>query len=246
VANVYLTDDHAVIIDDGGLRRQVVSADPDDPGRFIQLARKAVADQVVLPPGAIVEFVGADQSVDAARKQLMINYAVVLFAIFALLAIAFDGRTSALVLASTLFGLAGGVVAVALLGGVMSVGATVGFIALFSLSMRSAILLFSRLEALVLERRADWAPQTVVRAARERLTPVLMTALLVALGIVVLALHAGAAGREILGPMAIVILGGLLTATLGVLFILPPLILALWHPAHARRARRHGAANAGI
>jgi Cu/Ag efflux pump CusA len=84
----------------------------------------------------------------------------------------------------------------------------------------------------------------VVRAARERLTPVLMTALLIALGVAALAFHAGAAGREILGPMAVVILGGLLTATLGVLFILPPMILALWHPAHARRARRHGGAHA--
>jgi len=245
VANVYLTDDHAVIIDDGGLRRQVVSASPDHPTQFIQLAQKAIADLVVLPPGAIVEFVGADQTARAARKQLLINYAVALFAIFALLAIAFDGRTSALILASTLFALAGGVVAVALLGGVMSVGATVGFIALFSLSMRSAILLFSRLEDLVLPSSATWSPQIVIQAARERLTPVLMTALLVALGVVTLALHAGAGGREILGPMAIVILGGLFTATLGVLFVLPPMILALWHPAYARRARRHGGASAG-
>jgi len=246
VANVYLTDDHAAIIDDGGLPRRVVSADPDNPDQFIRLAKDAVAARVAMPPGAIVEFSGADQTVETARDKLVTNYAVALFAIFALLAVAFDARTSGLILASTLLALAGGVAAVALLGGVMSVGATVGFIALFGLSMRSAILVFSRLEDLVLLRRESWSPQTVVRAARERLTPVLMTALLVALAVAALALHAGMAGREILGPMAIVILGGLITATLGVLFILPPMILVLWRPAFARRARRHGEPQAGV
>jgi len=246
VANVYLTDDHAAIIDDGGLPRRVVSADPDNPDQFIRLAKNAVAARVAMPPGAIVEFSGADQTVETARDKLVTNYAVALFAIFALLAVAFDARTSGLILASTLLALAGGVAAVALLGGVMSVGATVGFIALFGLSMRSAILVFSRLEDLVLLRRESWSPQTVVRAARERLTPVLMTALLVALAVAALALHAGMAGREILGPMAIVILGGLITATLGVLFILPPMILVLWRPAFARRARRHGEPQAGV
>jgi Cu/Ag efflux pump CusA len=170
----------------------------------------------------------------------LIDYALALFGVFALLAIAFDGRTGALILASTLFALIGGVVAVALMGGVASVGAIVGFIALFGLSMRSAILVFCRLEDLVLSGRAQWSLQTVIQAVRERLTPLLMTTLLVALGLTPLALHAGEAGREILGPMAIVILGGLVTGALGSLFVLPAIILALWRPGDARRARRHG------
>jgi CzcA family heavy metal efflux pump len=240
VANVYLTDDRALIAHDGGLRRQVVTASPTDPGRFVDQARRAIAAKVALPPGAFIEFTGADQAAAAARNQLLINYGLAVFGIIALLAIAFDGRTAALILASTLFAFIGAAAAVALMGGVMSVGAIAGFIPLFGLSMRGAILLFGELEDLVLSGQADWSLQTVVRATRERLTPLLMTPLLVALGLAPLALHAGEAGREILGPMAIVILGGLLTGTLGTLIVLPALIFALWNPAYARRARRHG------
>ena len=241
VANVYLTDDRAVIAHDGGLRRQVITAAPGDPGRFLELARQAIAAKVTLPLGAFVEYAGAGQAEAAARGQLLINYALAIFGIVALLAIAFDGRTGALILASTLFAFVGAVAAVALMGGVMSVGVIVGFIALFGLSMRGAILVFGELEDLILSGRAAWSLQTVVLATRERVTPLLMTPLLVALGLAPLAVHAGQAGREILGPMAIVIIGGLLTGTLRHLsIVLPALIYALWNPAYARRARRHG------
>ncbi|HZC16063.1 MAG TPA: efflux RND transporter permease subunit [Caulobacteraceae bacterium] len=240
VANVYLTDDRATIAHDDGLRRQVVTANPGDPGRFLSQARQAIAAHVTLPPGAFVEYGGAGRSASAARNSLVINYTLALFAIFALLAIAFDGRTGALILASTLFAFVGGVIAVALMGGVLSVGASVGFIALFGLSVRGAILIFCRLEDLVLSEHAHWSPQTVVLAVRERLTPLLMTTLLVALGLAPLAIQAGDAGREILGPMAIVIIGGLITGALGSLLVLPAMIFAFWRPAYARRARRHG------
>ena len=142
-------------------------------------------------------------------------------------------------MASSLFSFVGAVAAVLLLGGVLSLGAIVGFIALFGISMRSAILLFDRLEFLVLSHKAAWSPATVVLAARQRLTPVLMTSLLAALALAPLAFDAGQAGREILGPMALVILGGLISGLLGDLLVLPAMIVALWRPAYARRAR-HG------
>jgi CzcA family heavy metal efflux pump len=240
VANVYLTDDRATIAHDNGLRRQVVTASPADPGRFLDEARKAIAAHVTLPPGVFVEYAGSGQAEAAARNGLVINYLLALIAIFALLAVAFDGRTGALILASTLFAFIGGVIAVALMGGVVSVGAIVGFIALFGLSARGAILIFCRLEDLVLSEHAAWSLQTVILAVRERLTPLLMTTLLVALGLAPLAIQAGDAGREILGPMAIVIIGGLITSALGSLLVLPAMIFALWRPAYARRARQHG------
>ena len=81
---------------------------------------------------------------------------------------------------------------------------------------------------------------TVAEAARDRLAPILTTGLLVALALAPLAVHAQGAGREVLGPMAVVIITGLFTGTLGSLFVLPSLIFALWRPAFARRARRHG------
>ena len=240
VANVYLTDGRAMIAHDGGLRRRLITAAPAHPGRFTRLARAAVAAHAPPPPGVFVEFAQVDQAARDARRTLAINYALAIFGIVALLAIAFDGRTGALIMVSSLFSFVGAVAAVGLLGGVLSVGAIVGFIALFGLSMRSAILLFVRLEDLVLSHQAAWSPQTVVRATQERLTPLLITSFLVALGLAPFAVHAGQAGREVLGPMAVVILGGLVTGTLASLFVLPAMILVFWRPAYARRARRHG------
>jgi Cu/Ag efflux pump CusA len=239
VANVYLTDGRAVIAHDGGLRRQVITASPANAERFMRLARQAIAAHVALPAGAFVEYDGAGRAIADARRNLAINYALAIFGVIGLLAIAFDARTGALILVSTLFAFVGAAAAVALMGGVMSVGAIVGFIALFGVSMRGAILLFCRLEDLVLSHQAQWSRATVVTATRERLTPVLMTALLAGLSLAPLAFHAGEAGREILGPMAIVIIGGLITGTLGSLFVLPAMICVFWRPGYARRARRH-------
>jgi Cu/Ag efflux pump CusA len=240
VANVYLTDGRATISHDNGLRRQLITADPTDPDRFLAEARRAIAARVVLPPGAFVDFSGESQAVAAAQRDMLINYAFVVFGILALLAIAYDARTAALIMASSLFSFVGAAVAVALMGGVLSLGAIVGFIALFALSMRNGILLFTRLEDLILSHQAPWSPQTVIRVTRDRLTPLLLTSLLVALSVAPFAIHAGDAGRELLAPMAIVILGGLVTGTLASLFVLPPIILTFWRPAYARRARRHG------
>jgi CzcA family heavy metal efflux pump len=245
VANVYLTDGRATIAHDNGLRRQVITVDPIDPERFLRQARTAIAAHVTLPPGAFVDYGGSSQTVADAQRDMLINYAFVVFGILALLAIAYDARTGALIMLSSLFSFVGAAIAVALMGGVLSLGAIVGFIALFGLSMRNGILLFSRLEDLILTHQAPWSPETVVRVTRERLTPLLMTSLLVALSLAPFAVQAGDAGRELLAPMAIVIIGGLITGVLASLFVLPAMILVFWRPAYARRARQHGHGNDG-
>ena len=237
VANVYLSDGRALISHDGGFRRQVITANPRDPGGFVRLARKAIDEHVSLPPGAFLDFGGAARAVAGAQQDLIINYALAGFAIVGLLSIAFDGRTGSLILISSLCSFVGASATVALfLGGVLSVGAIVGFIALLGISMRSAILLFDRLEDLVLNHHVAWSPATVMLAARQRLTPLLMTTLLAALALTPLAVDAGQAGREIVGPMSIVILGGLVTGILANLVVLPALILVFWRPGYARRA----------
>ncbi len=149
-----------------------------------------------------------------------------------------SGRTAALILASSLFAFVGAMAAVAFTGGVFTIGATVGLISLLGISMRSAILLISRAEDLVLERQAPWSMATLAWAARERATPVVMTALLVGMGLAPLALQSDRAGREILGPMATVIIWGLVTSDLANLFILPLMVFAFWRPD---AGRRHGA-----
>jgi Cu/Ag efflux pump CusA len=239
VANVYLTDGRATITHDDGLRRQVVLADPADPQRFLGEARAALP-RVALPPGAFLEITSTAEPVAAAQRDFLINYAFVALGILALLAIAYDARTAALIIASSLLSFVGGAIAVFLMGGLLTGGAIAGFVTLFALSMRSGILLFARLEDVILAGQMHFSAETVAAVTRDRLTPILMTALLVALALLPFALQAGNAGRELLGPMAIVILGGLAAGALAALFILPAMILAFWRPGYARRARNHG------
>ena len=133
-------------------------------------------------------------------------------------------RNMLLVLANLPFALVGGVVAVVLSGNNLSVGSLVGFVTLFGITMRNSIMMISHFEHLVRQEGETWGLHAAVRGASERLTPVLMTAIVTALGLLPLAVGSGA-GREIEGPMALVILGGLGTSTLLNLLVLPALAL---------------------
>jgi len=128
-----------------------------------------------------------------------------------------------LVLANLPFALAGGALGTLLSGGSLSIGSLVGFISLFGISARNSILLISHYEELVLKEGVPWGVETAMRGASERLVPILMTALVVALGLLPIALQSGEAGKEIEGPM--VILGGLVTSTMLNLLVLPALAL---------------------
>jgi Cu/Ag efflux pump CusA len=129
-----------------------------------------------------------------------------------------------LVLANLPFALVGGVAAVVLSGNNLSVGSLVGFVTLFGITMRNSIMMISHFEHLVRHEGEVWGIHAAVRGASERLTPVLMTAIVTALGLLPLAVGRGA-GREIEGPMAVVILGGLATSTVLNLLVLPTLAL---------------------
>jgi Cu/Ag efflux pump CusA len=110
-------------------------------------------------------------------------------------------------------------------GGLLSVGSLVGFVTLFGITMRNSIMMISHFEHLVQQEGMAWGEAAALRGASERLVPILMTALVTALGLLPLAIGAGEAGREIEGPMALVILGGLVTSTLLNLLVLPALAL---------------------
>ncbi len=143
-----------------------------------------------------------------------------------LLAIVFrSGRSLLLVLVNLPFALVGGVLAVFATGGLLSIGSLVGFVTLFGITTRNSILMISHFEHLVHEEGFAWGLDTAIRGASERLLPILMTALVTALGLLPLAIGTGEAGREIEGPMAIVILGGLVTSTVLNLLVLPTLAL---------------------
>jgi len=130
-----------------------------------------------------------------------------------------------LVLANLPFALIGGVLAVFASGGLLSLGSLVGFVTLFGITMRNSIMMISHFDHLVMHEGMTWGLGAAVRGASERLLPILMTALVTALGLLPLAIGTGEAGREIEGPMAIVILGGLVTSTALNLLVLPTLAL---------------------
>jgi CzcA family heavy metal efflux pump len=227
VAKVYLADGRTSISHEGGLRRQVVTVNPapKDVQAVTQAVQAAVAARVKLPTGVYVAYAGAAEGARAARNELMFNVALAAGGVVALLLLAFgSGRSVGLILASAPFSLLGGVVAVALTGATLSLGSLVGFVTLFGIAARNAILLVSHADHLVTAEGRDWSLATVIQATRERVTPILMTALVTALALLPLAIQTGQAGREIQGPMAIVILGGLVTSTVMSLFLLPPLV----------------------
>jgi Cu/Ag efflux pump CusA len=110
-------------------------------------------------------------------------------------------------------------------GGTFSIGSLVGFVTLFGITLRNSIMLISHYEHLVLQEGMAWGMEAALRGASERLAPILMTATVTALGLLPLAVTSGAPGNEIEGPMALVILGGLVTSTLLNLLVLPSLAL---------------------
>jgi len=160
----------------------------------------------------------------AAARELLWHSAAALTLIVLLLALAFGhSRHVLLVLAALPSTLIGGVAAVALSGGTLSLGAMVGFVALFGMAARNTILLISHYQHLVSAEGERWGVAAALRGAEERLTPVLLTALLTALALLPVALQSRAPGHEIEGPMAVVILGGLISSTLVSLVLVPPL-----------------------
>jgi Cu/Ag efflux pump CusA len=132
-----------------------------------------------------------------------------------------SARLLLLVLLNLPFALIGGIAAVYAMGGVLNVGSLVGFVTLFGITMRNGIMMVSHWQHLHEVEGMAWGPELVIRGARERLAPVLMTALVTGLGLLPIAYGSGEAGREIEGPMAIVILGGLVSSTTLSLFVLP-------------------------
>jgi Cu/Ag efflux pump CusA len=212
---------------EGARRRQVVTVNPtvSDIAGFVAAAQAAIRRHGKLPGAVYLEFTGVAEAEADARREVILHAAIAAVGIILLLLIAFeDARTVTLIIATTPFALVGGVAAVALTGATLSIGSLVGFVTLFGIVARNAILLVAHLEHLIAVEGAAWSLETVLRGARERLVPILMTALVTALGLLPLALGSGEAGREVQGPMASVILGGLVTSTVMNLLVLPVLL----------------------
>ena len=135
-----------------------------------------------------------------------------------------NSRHVLITLANLPFSLIGGIAAVFLTGATLSVGSIVGFITLFGITVRNSIMMLSHYQHLVDVEGKQWNMDTVIQGAQERLPSILMTALVTALAMLPLAINSDNPGREIMGPMAAIIIGGLATSTLLNLLLLPSLL----------------------
>ena len=234
VARLEMQSGRSEIDHENGLRRQVVTADPttSDQTGFAQEARRAIAAQVPLPAGVYLSYGGVAQAQVAAAHQLYLHAAAALALIVLLMALAFGAARHVLlvllVLPSTLIG---GVAAAAITGATLTLGAMVGFVALFGMAARNTILLVSHYDHLVRAEGQSWGLEAALRGSEERLTPVLLTALLTALALLPVAIQLHQPGHEIEGPMAVVILGGLVSSTIVSLLLVPPLAARWLNPA---------------
>jgi CzcA family heavy metal efflux pump len=181
---------------------------------------------VELPREYHMEVLGEFNELAAAQKELLIYGLAAALAIFLLLQASFASLRLATLLFLTLpMALVGGVLAVRLTGGILSLGSLIGFLTVFGIAARNGILMISHFQHLEHEEGEEFGSTLVLRGAKERLAPILMTAGATGLALVPLAVAGSIAGHEIEHPMAIVILGGLITSTLLNLFVLPSLYL---------------------
>ncbi|MBN1239687.1 MAG: efflux RND transporter permease subunit, partial [Gammaproteobacteria bacterium] len=188
---------------------------------YVEEARRRVADEVDLPPGYYVEWGGEFENQQRAAARLAIVVPVAIGLIFLLLFSTFGSlRQAALVLMNVPFALIGGVFGLLLTGEYLSVPASVGFIALLGIAVLNGVVMVSYFNQL--KERGLGLDETVLEGAKRRLRPVLMTASIAAFGLVPL-LFATGPGSEIQRPLAIVVVGGLISATALTLILLPVL-----------------------
>ena len=228
LAGIYEATGRYQVLHQGAQRLQTVTANVAgrDVASFVQDAKAAISAKVRLPPGAYLEFAGAAAAQSQSQRDLVLNSLIAGVGIIILLSVVTrNWRNLVLVLVNLPFALVGGVLAVFATGGMLTLGSMVGFVTLFGITLRNSIMMISHYEHLVAVEERQWGPETAVEGAADRLVPILMTSLVTALGLLPLAIGMGDAGREIEGPMAVVILGGLLTSMALNLLVLPTLAL---------------------
>lgn len=193
-----------------------------DLGSVVTDIRNEVGAKVTLPPGYHIEYGGQFEAQEESTRTLAALSLLSLAAIFLILFAEFkSSRTAALVMANLPLALIGGIAAVTITSRVVSVASLVGFVTLFGIATRNGILLVSHYRQLL----SEGVPfrEAVVRGSLERLSPIMMTALTAGLALIPLAIGGGKPGNELQTPMAIVILGGLLSSVILNMVVLPAL-----------------------
>ena len=216
-------------------RKIVVQANVEgrDVGSVVDDIREHVEAEVTMPDGYYIEYGGQFESGQSAARAIGLLSIVSVLAIFLILFQEFgSARIALLVMVNLPLALIGGVFATMALGGVLNVATMVGFITLFGIAVRNGILLVSHYNHLLDEGKT--LRDAVVQGSLERLNPILMTALTAALALIPLALGGGEPGKEIQAPLAVVVLGGLITSTFLNMVVVPALFFEFGEEGAAR------------
>lgn len=227
IADIRHSEGRYNILHQGAQRKQTITSNviDRDLDSFMQELKEKVFDKVSFSASSYPEFTGAAVEQAQAKKDLIMRSLMASVGILVFIYIAIgNSRHTLLTLANLPFSLIGGVAAVILTGATLSVGSIVGFITLFGITVRNSIMLLSHYQYLVEIEGKQWNMDTVIQGAQERLPSILMTALVTALAMLPLAFNSDNPGREIMGPMAAIIIGGLATSTLLNLLLLPSLL----------------------
>ncbi len=245
LADVRATYGPNQILHEKGQRRLAVSCNVEgrDLGSVVADVRAALARDVSLPAAYRLELGGQFESQESATRALVLLF---LFAVLLIYVILFAHFRSHRIVLQVLFNLPiafiGAVVAVVVTGGTFSIASIVGFIAVAGIASRNTILMISHYFHLMAEEGEGFTKEMIVRGSLERLVPVLMTALTAGLALVPLILAGGEPGKEILHPVATVIVGGLVSSTLLDIVVTPAAFWLLGRSAAQAAARRRAAA----
>jgi cobalt-zinc-cadmium resistance protein CzcA len=223
VAKIEVREGPAQVSRDAGKRRIVIGSNVQgrDLGGYVAEAQQRIAEQVQLPQGYYLEWGGQFENMERAMKRLMIIVPITILAIFFLLFVLFNSaRYAGLIILVLPFASIGGIFALLLTGEFLSVPASVGFITLWGIAVLNGVVLVSYIRSLREEGMAQRA--ALVHGCTQRLRPVLMTATVAMLGLIPF-LFATGPGSEVQRPLAVVVIGGLITSTLLTLVVLPAL-----------------------
>jgi len=233
VADVVSTSGPNTINRENVQRKLVISANTAgrDLGSVVSEIQSTIESQIELPEGYRIQYGGQFKSAQNASLTLLITSLLAILVIFVILFQEFkSGKMAGVILLNLPLALIGGVVAIWITNRVVSIPSIIGFITLFGIATRNGILLVSRY--IQLRKDGQGLKETIILGSADRLNPILMTALASALALIPLAMGGDKPGNEIQSPMAIVILGGLVTSTLLNLIVIP----AVYYMIEKRKA----------
>ncbi|MFP6188947.1 efflux RND transporter permease subunit [Helicobacter pylori] len=227
IANIEEVDGPVSIVRENSMRMSVVRSNVvgRDLNSFVEEAKKVIAQNIKLPPSYYITYGGQFENQQRANKRLSTVIPLSILAIFFILFFTFKSIPLALlILLNIPFAVTGGLIALFAVGEYISVPASVGFIALFGIAVLNGVVMIGYFKELLLQGKS--VEECVLLGAKRRLRPVLMTACIAGLGLIPL-LFSHSVGSEVQKPLAIVVLGGLVTSSALTLLLLPPMFMLI-------------------